>query len=185
MWGNVLKSSEKIVFNSITLFKQKGFNSTSILEIAEASGLTKGSIYNHFKSKDDILKKVIEVVEATFFNYIKINTNADIKEILHWTAQFFLDNECCLMANLMSEKLSEKSRDNVIIFFRNWESKIASLMDDCIPQDKKNAYAQDVIVSFEGGIIMKRVLNNNAIIDRYHSELTNKYDELLSVYGEK
>jgi AcrR family transcriptional regulator len=170
------------VKNSISLFKEKGFNSTSILEIARATGLTKGSIYNHYRSKEDILKKVIEVVESNFFEYIKINDNTDINEILQLTAQFFLDNECCLMANLMCENLSENSRQNLVVFFRNWENKIAQAMADAIPEDQKHAFAQDVIVLFEGGIMLKRVMNNNQIINRYHDELRAKYKQLVTTY---
>lgn len=181
--GGVLKSSERIVQNSISLFKEKGFNATSIQEIVQATNLTKGSLYNHFRSKGDLLRKVVEVVETDFFEYIKIKDNKNVDEILLWTAQFFLNNECCLMTNLMGEKLSDEHQQDVIRFFRNWEDKITLSMDDKIPEEKKRAFAQDVIVSFEGGIVMKRVHNSNEIIHRYYRELSDKYDVLVATYS--
>lgn len=176
--SSVIKSPERIIQKSIELFKEKGFNATSVNDIAQASGMVKGSLYNHFKGKEEILKKVIEVVEYSFFEYIKINDNNDVQEILQWSAQFFLDNECCLLANLLNEKLPEEAKSDVVGFFQRWNDKIVIAMDERIPLDKKIAFAQDVIVSLEGGIIMKRIVNNNSPIERYLDRLNNDYEIL-------
>lgn len=40
-------------------FQQKGFTATSIDDIAERTGLSKGSIYNYFKSKEHLFREVI------------------------------------------------------------------------------------------------------------------------------
>ena len=40
---------------SLELFTQKGYDGTSLREIAEKLGVTKAAIYYHFASKDDIL----------------------------------------------------------------------------------------------------------------------------------
>ena len=42
------------------LFYEHGYESTSFTDIVEASGLFRGNIYHYFKTKDDILKAVIE-----------------------------------------------------------------------------------------------------------------------------
>ena len=41
------------------LFYQKGYTPTTIREISQESRLTPGAIYNHFRSKDDILYSII------------------------------------------------------------------------------------------------------------------------------
>lgn len=47
------------------LFMEKGYEHTSIQDIIEhLGGLTKGAIYHHFKSKEDILTAVIERMTA-------------------------------------------------------------------------------------------------------------------------
>ncbi|MGL4736863.1 MAG: TetR/AcrR family transcriptional regulator [Cellulosilyticaceae bacterium] len=49
----------KIIEVSLKLFIQKGYESTSIQDIInELGGLTKGAIYHHFKSKDEIFVAV-------------------------------------------------------------------------------------------------------------------------------
>ncbi len=45
---------EKIVHESLRQFSTKGYMSTSINDILEAVGTSKGGLYNHFKSKEDL-----------------------------------------------------------------------------------------------------------------------------------
>jgi TetR/AcrR family transcriptional repressor of nem operon len=51
---------EKIVHESLKLFSLKGFLSTSIHDILEATGSSKGGFYNHFSSKEDLFFKVLD-----------------------------------------------------------------------------------------------------------------------------
>lgn len=52
---------EKILNVSEKLFTEKGYENTSIQDIIDQlGGLTKGAIYHHFKSKEDIMLAVID-----------------------------------------------------------------------------------------------------------------------------
>lgn len=51
---------EKIVHESLKLFSLKGFLSTSIHDIIEASNTSKGGFYNHFASKEDLFFHVLD-----------------------------------------------------------------------------------------------------------------------------
>lgn len=51
----------KEIFNaSVHLFLEKGFNETSMREIAEAAGIGKSTLYDYFHTKDDILLSFVE-----------------------------------------------------------------------------------------------------------------------------
>ena len=50
---------EKIVHESLKLFSLKGFLSTSIHDILDAAGTSKGGFYNHFSSKEDLFFQVL------------------------------------------------------------------------------------------------------------------------------
>ncbi len=54
------RTRKKIIEKSLNLFSLKGYFSTSISDIVEATGLTKGGLYGHFKSKEDIWYAVYE-----------------------------------------------------------------------------------------------------------------------------
>ncbi|TVT48592.1 TetR/AcrR family transcriptional regulator [Amycolatopsis rhizosphaerae] len=46
------------------LFHERGFHATSVRDITEACGLTSGSLYNHFESKEDVLYSIIMEAHA-------------------------------------------------------------------------------------------------------------------------
>ena len=54
---------EKIVHESLKLFSKKGFLSTSIHDILDAANTSKGGLYNHFSSKEELFFAVLQ--EAT------------------------------------------------------------------------------------------------------------------------
>ncbi|MCW0216468.1 MAG: TetR/AcrR family transcriptional regulator [Pseudonocardia sp.] len=51
---------ERIVDAAAELFRAKGYEGTSITEIAEAAGLTKGSLYHYIHTKEDLLYAIVE-----------------------------------------------------------------------------------------------------------------------------
>jgi AcrR family transcriptional regulator len=54
------KTKERIFDVAVDLFAQNGFDATSMREIAEVVGIKKASMYSHYKSKDEILEKILE-----------------------------------------------------------------------------------------------------------------------------
>lgn len=51
---------QKIIDKSLQLFSVKGYFNTSISDILLATGLTKGGLYCHFKSKEDVWRAVYD-----------------------------------------------------------------------------------------------------------------------------
>lgn len=49
---------EEITRHSVKLFQQKGFSETSIQDIVDSLGVTKGSFYYYFKSKEQLLMDI-------------------------------------------------------------------------------------------------------------------------------
>lgn len=50
---------EKIIYETLKLFSSKGFLSTSTHDILEAAHTSKGGLYNHFRSKEDLFFTVL------------------------------------------------------------------------------------------------------------------------------
>jgi TetR/AcrR family transcriptional repressor of nem operon len=55
-----LKLKEVIIRESTRLFSSKGFLNTSIKDIMEASGTSKGGLYNHFRNKEELFSAVLD-----------------------------------------------------------------------------------------------------------------------------
>jgi len=50
---------ERIIEESLKLFSVKGYMSTSITDIIEVVGASKGGFYNHFKSKEQLFLEIL------------------------------------------------------------------------------------------------------------------------------
>lgn len=56
-----MNKTKKIIFEAaIKAFSQKGYHKSTMDEIAETAGVAKGTLYYHFKSKEDIFKFIID-----------------------------------------------------------------------------------------------------------------------------
>lgn len=53
-------SRKKILEAAGVLFTQKGFDATTMQDITTESGLSKGAIYHHFKSKEEIMAALLD-----------------------------------------------------------------------------------------------------------------------------
>ncbi|HWJ78760.1 MAG TPA: TetR/AcrR family transcriptional regulator, partial [Niallia sp.] len=55
-----MKEKEKLIIDSaLKFFAQKGYSSTSVQEIANDCGISKGAFYLYFKSKDSLLYTIL------------------------------------------------------------------------------------------------------------------------------
>ncbi|MDR1616206.1 MAG: TetR/AcrR family transcriptional regulator, partial [Syntrophomonadaceae bacterium] len=58
--NNSQQTIETIINVSAELFAKKGYEHTTMQDIVDGLGMSKGAIFYHFKSKDDILDAVVE-----------------------------------------------------------------------------------------------------------------------------
>lgn len=54
------RTRERLIGEAQRLFREHGYAATSLEEIADAADVTKGAIYGHFSSKEDLLLSAIE-----------------------------------------------------------------------------------------------------------------------------
>lgn len=77
---------EKIIVTAARLFVEKGYEQTSGQDILDATGLSKGGLYHHFKSKEQILDAVmqrrIQYVNKRFQELIRNTPGKNAKEKL-------------------------------------------------------------------------------------------------------
>lgn len=62
-------TKEKIFDVSLELFSQKGFNNTSVRQIAREVGIKESSIYNHYPSKQAILDEILKTFQNQLIIY--------------------------------------------------------------------------------------------------------------------
>lgn len=54
------KSKQHILDAALKLFSHKGYGATSVRDIAEAAGLSKGNVYHHFPDKETIFRALLD-----------------------------------------------------------------------------------------------------------------------------
>ena len=63
-----MTTKERIVEEALTLFSIKGYKGTSVKNIADAVGIKDASLYNHFKSKQEIFQAIVGLVNEQIQN---------------------------------------------------------------------------------------------------------------------
>ncbi len=179
-----------IIEEAFKLFYENGFRSTSIEKIMKASKLTKGAFYHHYKNKQEIGLKVIEVkiqkrVEETMITPLSCDGNA-----LHILETTFVNRlrsfsmydkqHGCPMNNFINEigdyeTVYQVALRNVI---EKWKLALINLIDKgkkeniILPAVSSSAVATYLISSFEGIRGMRKLYNNDKILDDYLSGLS-------------
>src|SRR5947209_5932708 len=87
------ETREALIVEARTLFAQRGFAGVGTEEIVRAARLTRGALYHHFESKEDLFRAVYEVVEQELVEQIAAQAAAatDPLQALRAGARAFLD----------------------------------------------------------------------------------------------
>lgn len=58
-----MTTKERILEEALTLFSRQGYKATGVRQIAAAVGIRDASLYKHFKSKEDIFRGIMALIE--------------------------------------------------------------------------------------------------------------------------
>lgn len=67
-------TKERLLEAALDLFSEKGYNATSIDEIAEAVGIKGPSVYKYFKSKENLILELSEICGTAYRNSMALNS---------------------------------------------------------------------------------------------------------------
>ena len=113
---------EKILNTATQLFIQKGSEKTSMQDIAQTAGISKGAIYHHFKSKDEIVLEVMrsrqELMEEEMKQWLKATENLTGREQL----------QTILKSNLESQ--TARATDGIVDEYEQDAGFILTMMRD-------------------------------------------------------
>jgi AcrR family transcriptional regulator len=102
---HMTKVKARILQAASTLFAEKGYEGASMNDIVKVSGLSKGAIYHHFKSKEQIFISLIEELNTTSLDLYKglLSSETSAKKKLEFVADmvfkstFECPKELCLI----------------------------------------------------------------------------------------
>ena len=117
MKKNPEKTLENILSVSAKLFTEKGYEKTSIQDIINELGMSKGAIYHHFKSKEEILNAIFlyhsNQLEQLLNQWVYENEGLNAREKL---IKILRNNWAYIEANSLSESMiSQPSSPQLIL----------------------------------------------------------------------
>lgn len=120
------------------LFREKGYGGTSVRDLADAVGLQSGSLFFHFRSKEEILLSLLEEglrrAVAILDRHLAAATSPreKLSAILHGHLEAILKEERDAFYVVLRDwrTLSSQSRRKVIALRDEYEERIASALNE-------------------------------------------------------
>jgi AcrR family transcriptional regulator len=130
---------EIIVEKAANLFKEKGYKAASMRDLAEVVGVEAASLYNHIKSKSELLHVICLDVANRFTNQIdeveaeEIPAKEKIEKLLRFHIQEMLNNyEDVIVSDREWKHLSEPYLSNFRHQRRTYRKRFASIIEEGI-----------------------------------------------------
>jgi AcrR family transcriptional regulator len=76
------RTRQRLLAEAQRLFRERGYAATSLEQIAEAAEVTKGAIYGHFASKEDLMLSAIEAAPAPDYSTTLNDQSRPLRERL-------------------------------------------------------------------------------------------------------
>ena len=88
------ETRRRLLDAAVAVFAKKGYDGTSLDDVAKAAGLTKGAVYSNFESKDDLFQTLLDERMDRPMNAIAANypePGADLGEQVEEATRQYLD----------------------------------------------------------------------------------------------
>lgn len=127
---------DKIISAAWELFREKGFNHTTIDDIINKSGVSKGSFYYHFNKKDDLLDTLALVLDDYYEEMekeIPAETNSIEKLlILNYKAHAMIEKDISLeiLASLYSTQLLAQGQGSLLNRNRKYYTLVNKIVEE-------------------------------------------------------
>ncbi len=85
---------ERLLESAKILFSQKGYYATSVEDIVESAGLSKGAFYFYFKSKEELFKSLVEEMHLNIVKRLEgfLKRDLPLEDALIEYAKVFLED---------------------------------------------------------------------------------------------
>ncbi|MGP3789263.1 TetR/AcrR family transcriptional regulator [Pseudomonas sp. B392_1p] len=128
----------KLLQEAARLFRRKGYERTTVRDLANAVGIQSGSIFHHFKSKEEILRSVMEetVIYNTALLRAALSEASDLRErvlaLIRGELQSIMGGTGEAMAVLVYEwrSLSEDGKAQVLALRDQYEQVWLGVLEE-------------------------------------------------------
>jgi TetR/AcrR family transcriptional regulator, transcriptional repressor for nem operon len=178
----------------MTLFSEKGYQSTSVADILKAANANSGSLYHAFPTKQDLLLAVLEAYRDGIVPMLLApaweGVDDPIKRIFALLARYrqALEMTDCLYGcpiGSLALEIHEPDppvRELLAVNFDGWRDHVQTCLDaasDRLPPDvDRKALAAFVLTVMEGGVMQSRTYRDLAPFDACVATLRDYFTRL-------
>ncbi|NML71377.1 TetR/AcrR family transcriptional regulator [Chryseobacterium sp. RP-3-3] len=193
------KTKQFIIEKTASLFNTKGYMSTSLSDITEATGLTKGSIYGNFENKDEVALEVYKYNSSLLSKNMARSLGEEFPTTIdklnafvnfyrkNWKA-VFKNGGCPLMnAATESDDTFPSLKKQVTQSFEGWIKKIASVITDGQENGEIHSnidadeYGSLFIMLIEGGILLSKTTEDEKYLHLALDRIIFMIDKELNI----
>ena len=169
---------KKIIKNAIKLFGENSYEGTSIKEIAIASNISQGLLYNYFESKEKLLIEIFEIASEDIKASFETNTeNAII------TLEIYFDNiikattkNHNLWRIIHSAKFNKALMKIISKQIKIMNSFILTLLQDLIIKTNPNCTQEEIKLYFAA---IDGLVAHSLVLKNY--DLKAEFNELIKI----
>ncbi len=168
-------SRGEIVKAARDLMRARGYAATSMKDVGDRVGLLKGSLYAHFRNKEEMVPEILALALAEMTDEAESDGNwrKDYVRTVDRLVRLLRDNKRCvgfhLAYNLDAE--AEVARNAVVAFFHALREHIASILDLGLGKEAAWLLATDTITVLEGATLWLALDGDEQPIDRARDAL--------------
>ncbi len=155
------ENKKKILESSIRLFSEKGIHQATLADIAAAAGISKGTLFYYYKSKDDLLYDILDIstneITDLIANVIQESNGQVTKEMFLLAFNSLLKYDFLMKINyyIVEQALLENEifKDKFRIKYQNWRDDIATMIDKLkleLNGAKRDAKAAILLAAIDG-----------------------------------
>jgi TetR/AcrR family transcriptional regulator, transcriptional repressor for nem operon len=187
-------TKEHIVAKAAPIFNKSGFAGTSLSNLMEATGLQKGGIYRHFKSKEELAAAAFDHAweRAWKFRWIDVDKNANsIDQLKQFVANFvdkrseLVQGGCPVLNTAVdSDDGNLILRDHARKALGRWMKRIkdivnAGIVNAEIRKDVAPQAAATIIISMlEGALMIERLQRSDLALQQAREYLGDFLESL-------
>lgn len=179
----------KAVQTLVMVFRQYGYEGTTLSKISQATALGKASLYHHFpKGKQEMAEAVLEYASEWFRDMILAplqapGTPSDRIRLMSDRLNQFYDGgrSACLLAIFTLGESDELFHQQVHQMLNAWIDGLAQvLIETNIPSEQARQRAEDAVIQVQGALVLTRGLDSTKPFERVLQELPVKLLEPIS-----
>ncbi len=161
-----MDTKKNIESTAARLFYEQGYNSTGINQIIAEAGVAKASLYAHFPSKIDMLKKYLQNASESAMvglrNVVEQKQTPPEKVLSIFDSLFTFSTETnfngCQFLNIAAE--IPQSNEDVLAIIQAHKNKIRQLFIEILEPIKKENVADELYILFEGALASSKVFKD-------------------------